>query len=103
MAERYPEHSTAFWHNPRSATPPEGERWEDLATRVSKFADSLSKESLAQDYIAVAHFGVILTQIERSAEGGIYEALSQRLDYLSVTRIDNADGNWNLVEANRTF
>ncbi len=103
IAERYPELSTAFWRNPRSATPPDGEHWEDLATRVSKFADRLSGESLAQDFIAVAHFGAILTQIERSVEGGIYEALAQRLDYLSVTRIDHTDGNWSLVEANRTF
>ena len=96
-----PEVSARFWRHPRSASPPGGEDWEQLFRRTSGYADRLSDRMPGRNIVAVAHFGTILTQIERSLPGGLHEALKYGLDHLSVTRIDRTDGKWRLINANR--
>ena len=102
ISNRHPDLSSAFWNDPRSASPPGGEKWEQLFTRVSAYADLLSEKFAGRNIVAVAHFGTILTQIERSSEGGLKEALKVHLDHLSVTRIDRSNGKWRLLETNRS-
>ena len=97
----HPEVSASFWRNPRSASPPGGEDWEHLFLRTSGYADNLSDSLPGRNIVAVTHFGTILTQIERSAPGGLHEALKYGLDHLSITRIDRSDGEWRLINANR--
>ena len=101
ITDSHPEVSASFWRNPRSASPPGGEDWEHLFRRASNYADRLSDRLPGRSIVAVAHFGTILTQIERSTPGGLHEALKFGLDHLSVTRIDRSDGEWRLVDANR--
>lgn len=101
ITDSHPEVSASFWRNPRSASPPGGEDWEHLFRRTSGYADSLSDRLPGRSIVAVAHFGTILTQIERSAPGGLHEALKYGLEHLSVTRIDRSDGEWRLIDANR--
>lgn len=101
ISDSHPGVSASFWRNPRSASPPGGEDWEHLFCRASGFADRLSDRFPGRSIVAVAHFGTILTQIERSTPGGLQEALKFGLDHMSVTRIDRSDGEWRLVDANR--
>ena len=44
--------------------------------------------------IVVAHFGVILTQLQRALGVTPYKAISHKIDNLSVTRLQHDAGNW---------
>ena len=53
-----------------------------------------------RDLILVAHFGAILTQVQRARGCTGAEVLAQGIDNLSVTRIDHAVGGWSLGVVN---
>ncbi|MFD0980209.1 MULTISPECIES: histidine phosphatase family protein [Tropicimonas] len=72
-----------YWESPGDVHPPGGESWNDLSHRVGKVVDWLTGE--AGDIIAVAHFGTILTQVQRARGCTPTEALAQEIDALSVT------------------
>lgn len=72
-----------YWEDPGDVHPPGGESWNQLAARVDKVVDWLTGE--AGDIIAVAHFGTILTQVQRARRCTPSEALGQEIDALSVT------------------
>lgn len=96
-----PETATAFWTDPKSAAPPGGESWSQVAARTSEFADRLSAEHQGSDIVAVAHFGTILTQIDRCANVNSGAVLKITLDNLSVSRITLKGGASRLVAANQ--
>ena len=96
-----PDTATAFWTDPKSATPPGGESWSQVAARTSEFADRLSAEHQGADIVAVAHFGTILTQIDRCANVRSGAVLKIALDNLSVSRISLKGGDSRLVAANQ--
>ena len=74
----------AFWETPGTISAPRGENWNTLSARVSAAADDLV--SLGHpDIIVVAHFGSILTQIQRAKRISAYDAFAQKVDNLSVT------------------
>ena len=79
-----------FWEEPGDIAPPGGESWNAVAARVNNAVDRLIGP---QDIIVVAHFGVILTQVQRALGIGAYAAFSHRIDNLSVTEI-TFDGGW---------
>lgn len=87
IAASDPELSRRFWENPGEVAPPKGESWNQTAARVNGVVDRLSRAHPDGHIIAVAHFGVILTQVQRARGVTAYEALSQHIDPLSVTRI----------------
>ena len=103
IRRRYPGPASSFWTDPRSATPPSGESWFELSSRVSGFVDWFSRDSGEQNIIAVAHFGTIMTQITRCAGSSFEEALRTKIDHLSLTRISNLKGEWRLIEAGTSF
>ncbi|MFT5870144.1 MAG: alpha-ribazole phosphatase [Paracoccaceae bacterium] len=82
-----------FWEEPGDIAAPGGESWNDLSARVSNAVDMLLSEAI-QDLIVVAHMGVILTQVQRAYGWSAYETLAQKIDNLSVTRLDLHDGDW---------
>lgn len=84
-----------YWQEPGDPAPPGGESWNDLCTRVHATVDALTGE--AGDIIAVAHFGTILTQIQRAKRCTAHEVLAHPISHLSVTRIDVDDG-WHVRE-----
>ncbi len=80
-----PERITAFWSEPGEVSPPGGESWNALSARVETAVDAL--EAPAGDLIIVAHFGVILSQVQRARGISATEAFAQAIEPLSVTRI----------------
>ena len=75
----------AFWETPGDVRPPGGESWNDLDARVTRTLGTLLKAG--PTLIAVAHFGVILGQLQRAMGWTAEQALSQEIANLSVTRI----------------
>lgn len=74
----------AFWDTPGKIAPPEGESWDSVRARVSGAIDRYLAQGFS-DLIVVAHFGAILTQVQRAKDISGYAAFGHRIDNLSVT------------------
>lgn len=95
VATRDPALSRAFWETPGTHQAPNGESWDQLANRVSGTVEELNAKGL-RHIIAVAHFGVILTQIARAGGLTPHAALGHKIDNLSVTRLDWDGRFWSI-------
>jgi alpha-ribazole phosphatase len=82
VAERWPDLSRRYWEEPGHVAPPGGESWVAAAARIDRAMDRLPRHP---DIVIVAHFGVILTQIQRAAGLTPTEAVAHQIDNLSVT------------------
>lgn len=100
VAERWPEESLAYWERPGDTAPPGGESWNAAAARVSAAAARLRAAHPGRDIVAVAHFGVILTQLQRARGCTAYEVLAQRIEPLSVTCLTLGHEGWTVAEIN---
>ncbi len=96
-----PEHIRAYWESPGDIAPPSGESWNAVRQRVDAAIDGYIAQSYS-DLIIVAHFGVILTQVQRVLGIGAYEAFSYKIDNLSVTNLCFAQSGWTAVKINHT-
>lgn len=99
VSARDPELARAFWERPGDHIAPNGESWNQLSKRVSNAVDQVNAAG-HRHIIAVAHFGVILTQIARAGKMTAYEALGHKIDNLSVTQLDYAQGRWSVRSIN---
>ena len=88
VGEKYPDDSRTYWENPGDLAPPGGESWNAAAHRVATGARYLARRFPDRTIVAVAHIGVILTQVQRALGISAYDALSYKIDNLSVTQID---------------
>ena len=77
----------AFWDQPGDTSPPDGESWNALRARVDAAVEALDASTPPGPIIAVAHFGVILTQVQRVLGIGAREVFAQKIDNLSLTQI----------------
>ena len=68
------------------------------AQRARTVVDRLSKKY--DQIIAVAHFGIILTQVQRALGASAYECLSQKIDNFSITHLQEKNGKWQLNYVN---
>jgi alpha-ribazole phosphatase len=86
----------ALWAEPGEPAPPGGESWNALRLRVEGALDRL----LAQEaeLIAVCHFGPILAALQRARGVPALEAMTQRIEPLSLTVLAEETGHWT-VEA----
>lgn len=91
LYETDPETATAYWNDPSHMRPPGGESFLDLAARVNAAVEPLTSHNAL---IAVAHFGVILTQLRRALGVSVSEVLSHRIENLSVTELRLDDNGW---------
>ncbi len=94
VAARDPDLSRAYWENPGDIAPPEGESWNQASWRVNTAVDEISAAHPDAHIIAVAHIGVILTQVQRASGSTAKEALSHFIDNLSVTTLVCDAGIW---------
>lgn len=85
-----------YWEEPGSISPPNGESWDAVCARVHGAVDRLMGH---RDIIVVAHFGVILTQVQRALGISGYAAFGHKIDNLSVTEI-TYDGAWHAGRIN---
>ncbi len=95
-----PELSFAYWDNPGDVRPPGGESWNEVRSRIDAAIDALIATHIGQDLIVVAHFGVILTQVQRALDVEAQEAFGHRIDNLSVTEILRHDAGWSVERIN---
>ncbi|MGJ8618296.1 MAG: histidine phosphatase family protein [Sulfitobacter sp.] len=100
VAARDPDLSRAYWETPGDIAPPNGESWNQTAARVGAVVDRMNRNHPQADIIAVAHFGVILTQIQRALDVTAYQAMSHKIDNLSVTRLHHDAGQWSVGQIN---
>lgn len=84
----------AFWEQPGEIRAPGGESWHEVSARVARAAARLRAAHPGCDIIAVAHMGVILTQIQAALRLTAYEAFVHRIDNLSVTELHWAGDGW---------
>jgi broad specificity phosphatase PhoE len=87
-----------YFEQPGVLRAPNGESWNDVSGRVREAVGRLAR---GPDLIVVAHMGVILTLWARAARLAPYDALAQRIDTLSLTRIDWSAEGGIAIEANR--
>ena len=100
VAARDPELSRAFWETPGDIIAPNGESWNMLARRIAPFVDDLNASHPDRHIVAVAHLGVILTQIELAGNISAYQAIGHSIGNLSVTRMDWDGSGWQLGVVN---
>ncbi len=94
VAARWPDLSRRYWEEPGHIAPPNGESWITAAGRIDAGVADLLTTTPAADIIIVAHFGTILTQVQRGLGISPYTALSHAIDNLSVTLIEVQGDQW---------
>lgn len=100
VSQQHPDLSFAYWTTPGDIAPPEGESWNDAAARVNASVDRLNRQHPEAHIIAVAHFGVILTQVQRALGVDAKAAMSHKIDTLSVSQIRFEGGEWHMDRMN---
>lgn len=95
-----PETSRAFWSAPGDIAPRGGESWNQTAARVAAFVADMNARHPDAHIVAVAHFGVILTQLQSAGGMSARAALSFRIDNLSVTRLEYLAPHWRIGGVN---
>ncbi len=84
----------AYWETPGDISPPGGESWNAVCARVNKSLDEVMAEHAGRHIIVVAHFGVILTQVQRALNLSSVEAFSHKIETLSVTELSQTSDGW---------
>ncbi|MEM1076203.1 MAG: histidine phosphatase family protein [Pseudomonadota bacterium] len=92
VADRHPNVSQQYWERPGDTAAPHGESWNAAAARVETAVRRIGQRFPNMHVIAVAHFGVILTQLQKALGISAYDALSHRIENLSVTEITWQNG-----------
>ncbi|MFT6676546.1 MAG: broad specificity phosphatase PhoE [Sulfitobacter sp.] len=100
VAARDPDLSRAYWETPGDVIAPDGESWNQAAARVNRIVDAINLRHPDQHIIAVAHFGVILTQVQRALGVAPDAAMAHKIDNLSVTRLSHDAGVWQVGQIN---
>lgn len=80
-----------YWEEPGDIAPPGGESWNALSGRVGAAVERLGQLHRGRDMIAVAHFGVILSEVQRARGVSAQTAFGQAIAPLSLTRITLGD------------
>jgi len=87
VSDRHPDLSRAYWEEPGDHAPPGGESWNASATRIAAVVRRIEAAHPEAHIIAVAHFGVILTQVQAVLGQSARDVLAQKIDNLSVTTL----------------
>jgi len=89
-----------FWDRPGDIAPPEGESWNEMAARVNGAVDTIC-QTQHDDVVIVAHFGVILSIVQRAAGIAPRAAFAFTLAPLSLSRVDFLDADsWRIERVN---
>lgn len=94
------DHLRRFWDQPGDIRPPGGESWHQVAHRVGRAVTRLRAAHPGHDIIAVAHMGVILTQVQAALGVPAREAFAQPIDTLSVTELRHGADGWHAATIN---
>lgn len=101
IAKDDPEISQQYWTTPGDVAPPNGESWNQAYSRVCNAVDRIGKIYQGRNIIAVGHFGVILTQIQRATNMPASSAIGFKIDNLSLTHVEHLGGtDWRVIGVN---
>jgi alpha-ribazole phosphatase len=89
----------AFWDDPGHICAPGGESWNGLAARV-RGAVARHAQGLP-DLIVVAHFGAILSLVQRARAQSAVAAMAQHIAPLSLTEL-HIGPHWTCARVNET-
>ncbi|MGY8790772.1 MAG: histidine phosphatase family protein, partial [Pseudomonadales bacterium] len=92
VAKTHPQLSRQYWEQPGDVVAPNGESWNMAAARARPAVDRLTRSH--PSIIAVAHFGIILTQVQRASSALPYDCLAHKIDNFSVTHLKENNGRW---------
>jgi len=95
-----PELAFAYWDSPGDVRPPNGESWNAVRARVDAAIDGLIGMHTGADLVIVAHFGVILTQLQRALDLDAQQTFAHRIDNLSVTELAFDGKTWSVGRIN---
>ncbi len=90
----------AFWDRPGEVRPPGGESWNDITARIWAVTDRLITAYTGRNIIIVAHFGAILSALQRAGNLTPEQAFSHRIDNFSVTEMFHTQDSWTLGRIN---
>lgn len=99
VQETDPDTIRAYWDTPGDVAPPDGESWNAVRARVDGAVDRYLGAG-HDDLIIVAHFGVILTQVQRALGLSAYQAFGHKIDNLSVTQLTSHGTHWTVAHIN---
>jgi len=81
-----------FWLAPATTTPPGGESFVDVISRVAPAVARLAEAHVGRDVVIVAHGGTIRAALAQALDLAPEAALAFTIDTLSLSRIDRVDG-----------
>lgn len=90
----------AFWDSPGDVRPPDGESWNDINARIWAATDRLIADYAGRNIILVAHFGAILSAVQRAENLTPEQAFSHRIDNFSVTEMNHSSKGWRMGRIN---
>lgn len=93
--------SIDFWEKPGNIKAPGGESWNDLYHRVNDVVDNLSRKYPDKDLVFVAHYAVILTQIQRVLEVPSIQVMHRKIHNFSLTKITRRNEKLELAYSNK--
>ena len=89
-----------FWDKPGEVRPPRGESWNDINARIWSATDRLITAYIGRNIIVVAHFGAILSALQRAEDLTPEQAFSHRIDNFSVTEMGHTSAGWQIGKIN---
>lgn len=100
-----PELIRAYWETPGDIAAPNGESWHQTQARVNGGVDRLLAAHPERDLVIVAHFGAILTQLQRALGVSTQEVFGHKIDNLSLSEIHitsapNGKKSWDVKRIN---
>lgn len=99
IAEDYPDLSRQFWERPGDIQAPNGESWNMAADRARPFVDRVNADA-PPAMIVVAHFGMILIQLQRALGVDAAAVLAHKIDNFSITHLRHTRGRWGVETIN---
>ena len=108
VSEQHPELSRAYWSTPGDVAPPQGESWNAAARRVNahlvpaEAMPAVACNPVDGEEVPAAHFGVILTQIQRALNISAHAAFAHKIDNLSATQITVSQAQWDVTHINHS-
>lgn len=100
VAASHPVLSRAYWEQPGDIAAPGGESWNTAAARVAQGVADLLAAHQGRDIVVVAHFGVILTQVQMALGVAATQVLAHKIDPLSVTCLAHDGDGWRVEMIN---
>jgi len=90
----------AFWDRPGDVRPPGGESWNEINARIWAATDRLIGAYAGRNIVIVAHFGAILSALQRADNLTPEQAFSHRIDPFSITEMSLGADGWRLGRVN---